>query len=171
MLCFLLLFLQFIKGEDQCSVVMDFKYIFFVFFIKQMIRIEKFVQWFCFMFYCLGGVIFFLLLQIVGIVFMLDLVGYFDGYFCLLGFVVIEIGFIFIILVCLYCRGFCYVIILILVVDCLVWVNFILLMLVEKGLFLFRFFLFWMVFNFIFVLVIVVIWSQEMKDVFVSKFL
>ena len=94
-----------IKGEDQRSVVMDFKYIFSVPLTKQMTRTEKFVQRSCLMFYCLGGATFLLSPQIVGIVFTLDLVGHSDGYLRLLGLAVIEIGFIFIISARSYCRG------------------------------------------------------------------
>lgn len=160
-----------IKGEDQHSVVMDFKYIFSVPLTKQMTRTEKFVQRSCLMFYCLGGATFLLSPQIVSIVFTLDLVGHSDGYLRLLGLAVIEIGFIFIISARSYCRGSRYATILTSVVDRLVWANFISLMLVEKGLLPFRLSLFWMVPNSIFALAIVVIWSQETKDASVSKFL
>ncbi|XP_022805435.1 uncharacterized protein LOC111342603 isoform X2 [Stylophora pistillata] len=149
---------------------MDFKFIFSFPLTKHMTRTEKFVQWSCIMFYCLGGATFLLSPQIVGFVFKLDLEGYSGGYLRLLGLAVFEIGFIFIISARSFCRGSRYATILTSVVDRLVWANFISLMLVLKGLLPFRLSLFWMVPNSIFAFAIVVIWSHETKDASVNKF-
>ena len=149
---------------------MDFKYIFSIPLAKPMTKTEKFVQWSCVLFYCLGGATFLLSPQIVGTVFELDLEGHSDGYLRLLGLAVVEIGLIYIISARSSCKGSRHATILTSVVDRLVWANAISLLLVQKNMIPFKLALFWMIPNSVFAVTIVAVWSRETNDASVRRF-
>lgn len=89
---------------------------------------------------------------------------------CVVGIGVIEIGFIFLIVVCFNFKKFCYQECLIFILGCLLLVNGILLMMILRNMLLFFFVLFYMVFDLFFVFIILVIWCLDIEGVFVVIF-
>lgn len=148
-----------------------FKFMFFIFCYELMSKMEKFVQWLFLLVYCLGGFIFLVVFKFYGIILNVEYIGCFEGYVCLVGFGVVEIGFFFIILVCFIVRIYCYGIILVFVVSCFVWVLVMGFMFIFRNMVFFMFVLVFMGLDVLFFLSILFIWCWERDGFLLGDFL